>query len=79
VLEWMERTRRRLGLIRDEYLSFSSEAPVRPILAIQRGADDGVLNAMRAVRSHLISRGVPEAERLEVCEVSLSGRMIPMR
>lgn len=78
VIEWMERTRRALRLIRDEALSFDSRAEVRPVVAIQRGSDDAVIDAMAAVRNHLANHGIAEAERLEISEVSLSGRIIPL-
>lgn len=72
--------RNRLGLAGDRHPARRPARPlkVRPMLAIQRGGSEAVIEDMWTVVDHLANSGVPEINELAIIEVSLSGRMIPI-
>ena len=79
ILNGIAAQRRALGLLTDEVPTIAADAPVVPFLAIQRGMKPVYRERLAAMHEHLRASGIPEADALEIYEVSLAGRLMPVR
>lgn len=78
ILSGMTRQRERLGLISRHPPVFSPQAGAVPVVAVQRGMSLEHRSRLFTVRTHLRGQGVKEASELEVYEVTLAGRLLPV-
>ena len=79
ILNGIAAQRRALGLLTDEAPTIAADAPVVPFLAIQRGMKPVYRERLAAMHEHLRASGIREADALEIYEVSLAGRLMPVR
>jgi hypothetical protein len=70
--------RKRLNLIKSQTPVLPSRPGVIPILAVQRGVSQELRDRMFTVRRHLTDQGIDEASQLQVYEVTLAGRLLPV-
>jgi hypothetical protein len=78
ILSGMIRQREMLGLISRHAPVPSPQPGVVPVVAVQRGMSPELRGRLFAVRMHLRDQGVKEASELEVYEVTLAGRLLPI-
>ena len=78
ILSGMTRQRERLGLISRHPPVFSPQPGAVPVVAVQRGMSPEHRSRLFTVRTHLRGQGVKEASELEVYEVTLAGRLLPV-
>jgi hypothetical protein len=78
ILSGMISQRKVLGLVNTQTPVPSAQAGVVPIVAVQRGMSHELRGRLFTVRAHLKDRGVKEASELELYEVTLAGRLLPV-
>jgi len=77
ILSGMIEQRKRLNLITSQTPVLPSQPGVIPMVAVQRGVSQELRDRLSTVRRHLIDHGIGEASQLQVCEVTLAGRLLP--
>ena len=78
ILSGMISQREVLGLVNSRTPVPSAQAEVVPVVAVQRGMSHELRGRLFTVRAHLENQAVKEASELELYEVTLAGRLLPV-